>query len=140
MSKDKMTKKILKNKIKGQVAIEMAASLIAVFIFLLGTLQIFVWFNSVLVGRQQYYQATRQKAADYDFTRGGTIGGYAWEAPALDVLPYCPRNCRATASSCIASAKLVTCPPLDPDCWIQDCRDCMSASADCSGCASMCSN
>jgi hypothetical protein len=64
---------------KGQVAIETTAAIIAVFIFLLGVLQIFVWFNSMLVERQKYYQDSRSQAAR------GSPGIYNWQAPRLDI-------------------------------------------------------
>lgn len=65
---------------KGQVAIEMAAAIIAVFIFLLGTLQIFVWFNSMLVKRQEYYEASRIQAGT-----ASSVGGYDFSPPSLNI-------------------------------------------------------
>ncbi len=79
-----MIKKMIKNKLsglKGQVAIEMATAIIAVFIFLLGTLQIFVWFNATLIERQEYYQSTRKQAAEDRLSSGE----YDWTPPQLDI-------------------------------------------------------
>jgi len=64
----------------GQAAIEMTAAIIAIFVFLLGTLQIFIWFNSALVQRQRYYQSSRRQA--------GTVfsaGGYSFSPPTLNI-------------------------------------------------------
>lgn len=66
---------------KGQVAIEMAAAIIAAFIFLLGTVQIFAWFNSVLVSRQEYYERSRLTAGGGENNRGG----YSYTPQKLDI-------------------------------------------------------
>lgn len=46
-------------KTGGQVAIEATVAVIAIFIFLLGVTQIFVWFNRNTIRRQKAYQETR---------------------------------------------------------------------------------
>ncbi|GEM_PF-4997612 len=50
---------------RGQVSIETAAAIIIAFIFILGTLQIFVWLNSMMANRQQYYQQSRMSAGSF---------------------------------------------------------------------------
>lgn len=69
----------LENHARGQSTIEMAAAIIAVFIFLLGTLQIFVWFNNMIVSRQQYYSSSRLSAAS------DSPGEYSWQPQPLDI-------------------------------------------------------
>ena len=48
----------------AQVSLELAASLVVVFVLLFGTLQIFLWMNKRLVQRQQDYEAKRVEAAN----------------------------------------------------------------------------
>lgn len=66
---------------RGQVAIEMAAAIIAAFIFLLGTIQIFAWFNTMLVSRQEYYERSRLSAGSGENNRGG----YSYTPAKLDI-------------------------------------------------------
>lgn len=75
---------MINNKIKysGQVTMETAAAVIAVFVFFLGILQIFSWFSSVLVKRQQYYQTSRVNAASAD---DGVVGDFTYSPPALNI-------------------------------------------------------
>ena len=48
----------------GQVSLELAASLVVLFILLFGTIQVFLWLNKRLVQRQQDYEANRVAAAN----------------------------------------------------------------------------
>lgn len=66
----------------GQVTMETAAAVIAVFVFFLGVLQIFSWFSSVLVKRQQYYQESRTNAASID---EGVVGDFTYAPPELNI-------------------------------------------------------
>ncbi len=59
----------------------MTAAIIAIFIFFLGTMQIFVWFNHILVGRQQYYESSRLDAAS------SKIGEYKYAPEPLGIFP-----------------------------------------------------
>lgn len=67
---------------KGQVTIELTIGIIAVFIFLLGLCNAWVWFNSCLVERQEAYQDSRM-----DTTKAET---YTYQdyyiPPALEIL------------------------------------------------------
>ncbi|MDD5196841.1 MAG: hypothetical protein PHV92_04400, partial [Candidatus Omnitrophica bacterium] len=49
---------------QAQVSLELAASLVVVFVLLFGTLQVFLWMNKRLVQRQQDYEAKRVTAAN----------------------------------------------------------------------------
>jgi hypothetical protein len=71
----------MKKNNNGQVAMETVAAIIAVFIFLLGTVQIFVWFINVIVQRQQYYESTRALAT----SSAGNAGVYKWKPPILQI-------------------------------------------------------
>ncbi|MEW6008967.1 MAG: hypothetical protein AB1629_04955 [Candidatus Omnitrophota bacterium] len=53
-------------EIKGQASIELAAAIIAIFILFLGAMQIFVWFNHMLVERQEYYEGSRSEAGGHE--------------------------------------------------------------------------
>ena len=44
---------------KGQVAIETTIAIVAIFIFLLGVTQVFLWVNRNMIARQRAYQQTR---------------------------------------------------------------------------------
>jgi hypothetical protein len=48
------------NNLRGQVAIESTIAIIAIFIFLLGATQIFIWMNRNIVLRQKAYQRSRK--------------------------------------------------------------------------------
>ena len=48
----------------GQASLELAASLVAVFILLFGALQVFLWVNKRLAQRQQDYEVKRVEAAN----------------------------------------------------------------------------
>ena len=48
----------LKGK-SGQVAIEATIAILAIFIFLLGASQVFIWMNQSIINRQAAYQKTR---------------------------------------------------------------------------------
>ncbi|MDP8259869.1 MAG: pilus assembly protein [Candidatus Gygaella obscura] len=50
--------------IKAQAAIEFTLALIVLFLFLLGSLRLFIWSNKNLVYRQENYSATRRLAGD----------------------------------------------------------------------------
>lgn len=54
----------IQNGIKAQVSLEIALSLICVFILLFGSLNVFLWVNKKIVHRQQDYEASRQPAGD----------------------------------------------------------------------------
>lgn len=60
-----MNNKLINNQ-NGQGAIEMTAAIIAVSVFLLGSVSIFIWFNKMLVERQEYYESTRTEAATWE--------------------------------------------------------------------------
>jgi hypothetical protein len=49
---------------RSQVSLELAASLVVIFILIFGTLQVFLWLNKRLVQRQQDYEANRVAAAN----------------------------------------------------------------------------
>ena len=51
-------------KRKSQASLEIAFSLIVVFILLFGSLQVFFWMNRRLVQRQKDYEAQRVNAAN----------------------------------------------------------------------------
>lgn len=59
---------MLKNKVKAQVALEFTAAFICVILFLLGTVQIFVWFGKNIVQRNKKYEETRKSAGTGDKT------------------------------------------------------------------------
>jgi len=48
----------------AQVSLELAASLVVVFILLFGALQLFLWMNKSLVQRQKDYEAQRVTAGN----------------------------------------------------------------------------
>jgi hypothetical protein len=54
------------NNLKGQVAIESTVAIIAVFIFLLGATQIFIWMNRNIIFRQKAYQSSRLNLGNED--------------------------------------------------------------------------
>ena len=49
---------------KAQVSLELAASIVVLFILLFGALQVFLWFNQRMVQRQKDYEAKRVEAAN----------------------------------------------------------------------------
>ncbi|MDO9574698.1 MAG: hypothetical protein Q7I94_06850 [Candidatus Contubernalis sp.] len=49
---------------RAQVSLELAASLVVVFILLFGALQVFFWMNKSLVQRQQDYETQRVTAGN----------------------------------------------------------------------------
>ena len=51
-------------RLKSQSSLELAASLVVIFILLFGTLQVFLWINKRLAQRQQDYEAQRGEAAN----------------------------------------------------------------------------
>ena len=48
----------------AQVSLELAASLVVLFVLLFGTIHVFLWLNKRLVQRQQDYETTRVEAAN----------------------------------------------------------------------------
>lgn len=64
----------------GQVALETAAALIAIFIFTLGLIQILVWFVRIFVDQAVYYQGSRTTAG----TRA-TAGAYSFTPRQLNI-------------------------------------------------------
>ena len=48
----------------AQVSLELAASLVVVFVLLFGALQVFLWVNKRIVQRQKHYEAKRVEAAN----------------------------------------------------------------------------
>lgn len=66
---------------KAQVSLEIALSLICVFILLLGTLKVFVWVNSRLVMRHEDYEETRVRAG----RRSSMVGLDESKYPKLDI-------------------------------------------------------
>ncbi len=50
----------------GQASLELALSVICIFLLLLGALKIFVWVNSRLVTRQELYEESRISAGSDD--------------------------------------------------------------------------
>ncbi len=67
---------------RGQVTLELTIGLVASLIFLLGTVQIFFWFNRCLVERQQAYESTRLNPLS---TSGAGVNLYT--PPKLYVFP-----------------------------------------------------
>jgi hypothetical protein len=57
----------------GQVAIETSLAIVAIFIFLLGVTQIFLWMNRSMVERQRAYQTSRTQLGSAA-RRHGKIG------------------------------------------------------------------
>lgn len=45
----------------AQVAIETTVAIVAIFIFLLGATQVFLWMNRNIIARQRAYQASRMQ-------------------------------------------------------------------------------
>lgn len=51
---------------RGQVGIETSVAMIAVFIFLLGATQVFLWMNRNIIERQREYQNSRTRLTEAD--------------------------------------------------------------------------
>ena len=56
------------NRRRAQVAIEFTIALFCLFIFLVATAKMFVWFGSSIVQRHKAYEATRVDAGDHGTT------------------------------------------------------------------------
>ena len=48
----------------AQVAIETAVAIVAIFIFLMGATQLFLWVNRNIIARQRVYQETRMQLSN----------------------------------------------------------------------------
>ena len=48
----------------GQVAIETTVAIMAIFVFLLGATQLFLWVNRNIIARQKAYQGTRMQLSN----------------------------------------------------------------------------
>jgi hypothetical protein len=66
---------------KAQVSIELAAAIIIVILFMLATIKVFGWLNTVMVDRQQYYQGSRVTAGT-----PATPGTFNYTPPALNIV------------------------------------------------------
>lgn len=56
-------------KVKAQVALEFVAAFICTILFLIGTVQLFVWFGNNIVQRHKFYESSRADAGN-----GATTG------------------------------------------------------------------
>ena len=83
----------------AQVAIESTLAIVAIFIFLLGIMQIFLWFNRSMISRQKAYQRTRthlgkpQEQVLVDFYHADSAENrlYVFPEEAGGGLPFRPR-------------------------------------------------